>query len=174
VKHQKTAVRKRPVTRTVEPSTEKRCGKPVRVNTDVDESEDWHCVKDAGHQDDHYVENDDGSSGMAIKLTELEREYWNGYNAAAQLAQNDLTVWAMRVLWEWARRHEEATPPTPIFHHYLSRADGDSIPRWKIANPVTYKIETFASPEAAVVFAANALVTQDPSLAPSEKPAVQP
>jgi hypothetical protein len=95
VKHQKTARRAEPITRTVEPST-KKCGHPSRVNIDVDEHEVWHCVKDAGHQDDHYSENDDGSAGMAISLTATEKRYWVGFNAgvkaAAKLVSNHSCV----------------------------------------------------------------------------------
>ncbi len=87
MKHQKPARRAKPVMRTPEPSTEKRCGHPSRVNIDVGEHEVWHCVKDAGHQDNHYAENADGSAGMAITLSAVEKRYWAGFNAGVASAE---------------------------------------------------------------------------------------
>ena len=83
MKQQVTADQAKPVTDSPDSSTESRCGKPIRVAIDVDESEDWYCVKDSGHQDGHYVENNDGSSGMAIKLTPIEEAHWGGFAAGA-------------------------------------------------------------------------------------------
>jgi hypothetical protein len=55
-----------------------RCNKAERVRTDVDETEEWFCVKPYGHEENHYVENADHSSGMAVALTPAEVEYQRG------------------------------------------------------------------------------------------------
>lgn len=61
-----------------------RCNKVQRVRTDVDESEDWFCVKPYGHAENHYVESADHSSGMAVELTPEEVAYQVGFAAGAK------------------------------------------------------------------------------------------
>jgi hypothetical protein len=55
-----------------------RRNKAERVRTDVDETEEWFCVKPYGHEENHYVENADHTAGMAVALTPAEVEYRRG------------------------------------------------------------------------------------------------
>jgi hypothetical protein len=75
------------------------CNKVERVRTDVDESENWHCVKTYGHADCHYVENADGSSGMAVALTPEEAAYQKGLVDGAERPRAVLVRTA-----EWLQR----------------------------------------------------------------------
>ena len=63
---------------------------------------------------------------------------------------------AVRVLDAWAKKHEEATPPTPLFHKYMGSG------RWPILMPGG--IEHFDSAAEARIAAADALVKEDPIL----------
>jgi len=47
----------------------KKCRKAFKIDG---ERKPWHCVKARGHRDGHYVENDDGSAGMAVRQTKEE------------------------------------------------------------------------------------------------------
>jgi hypothetical protein len=72
----------------------------------------------------------------------------------------------MRVLWAWARKHEEATVPMAVYHRYLSKVDGGECQQWRIAMPYGsgIRIEAFSTPEAATIVLAQCLVAQDAEL----------
>lgn len=92
---------------------------------------------------------------------------------AAKERQETRLLWAMRVLWAWAERHEEAAMPMPVFHRYLSKVDGARVPEWKAPVPFAdpdgvfrgIKIVGFSSPEEATIALAEALFKQETSLA---------
>lgn len=75
------------------------CNKVVRVSIDVDESEEWRCVKPLHHAEVHYVENADRSAGMAVPLTPEEIAYQKGLVDGARAPIEILTEWAA-----WLRR----------------------------------------------------------------------
>lgn len=92
--------------------------------------------------------------------------------------QDARTLWATRVLFSWAKKHEEATPPMPVFHRYMSKVDGDRLPSRRVPIPFAdhdgvfrgIGIQAFATPEAAVLALAEALAQQDPALTSEPKP----
>ena len=63
-------------------------------------------------------------------------------------------VTALEAVFAWCRKHEEATPPMPVFHEYLGTAE-----RWLVAIPRDGKItiEAFADPTAALIALGDAL-----------------
>jgi hypothetical protein len=68
---------------------------------------------------------------------------------------------AQRIIWAWATKHEEATPPAPVFHRYMNGA------QWRIPIPGTggrFEVQSFHTPEGATLALAAALVAQDASL----------
>jgi len=83
MKHQKAAVRTRPVTRTVVSSTKKgpRCKHVERVMVDQDEYADWPCTLWFGHRGKHLVVEPKGARRLAIDLTPEEVAYWKGFDA---------------------------------------------------------------------------------------------
>lgn len=97
---------------------------------------------------------------------------WRELERDAERRGDSRVLWAMRVLWKWAEKHEEATIPTPVFHRYMSKVDGARLPSWKA--PVVFAdadgvfrgigIQVFGSPEEATIAIAEALAKQDPAL----------
>lgn len=79
---------------------------------------------------------------------------------------------AMRTLFAWAEKHEEATMPVPVFHRYMSKVDGGYCKQWRVALPFIGRgngsligLAAFATAEEAIIATAEALVKDDKLLA---------
>lgn len=73
---------------------------------------------------------------------------------------------AVRILLNWARKHDGIAPPFPVFHSYLSEVDK----RWRAPkhNPTSVGVEPFADGEEALISIAEGLVNADTSLDPDK------
>jgi hypothetical protein len=71
-------------------------------------------------------------------------------------------LWAIGILDAWARKHDEATPPVPVFHSYMG-----PFGQWVIvligSDGLLYA-RPFDTPWEARVTAAEALLEDDPTL----------
>jgi len=113
---------------------EKKCGARALVRVPYGRSEGlvdgdgrpvyWTCVKPAGHRNDHYVESDDHTEGMAEPLTALEQAYLDGFDAGviSVTATPAPVVDAVR-LWgredEWRMVQEECAELVVAVSHFL-------------------------------------------------------
>jgi hypothetical protein len=78
---------------------------------------------------------------------------------------------AVRILLNWARKHDGITPPFPVFHPYMSRVDGADCPRWRAPkfSSTSVTVEPFADGEVALIEIAEGLVKEDADLDPERQ-----
>lgn len=93
--------------------------------------------------------------------SQTDKQYMAAFGALgvvmAELETLKRELWAVRVLDAWAEKHEEASPPHPIFHLYMVARN-----RWTVLLPGG--IRHFESASAARIAAAEVLTKEDPTL----------
>lgn len=80
----------------------------------------------------------------------------------AQQEHNEKFLLAMRIIFAWSKKWEEATPIMPVYHRYLSDMNGVPLPRWKAF--IDNKMEVFDDPEKACIAIADFIVRLDPTI----------
>lgn len=97
------------------------------------------------------------------ELATISREASEHAAARAKLVDE---LRAIRILDAWTEKHEEAMPPTPVFHKYLSKGEPGLWACWTISLPRDGRIsiERFSTATKARIAAADALAKEDPSL----------
>lgn len=75
---------------------------------------------------------------------------------------------ALRILLNWGKKNDGITPPFPVYHSYMSKIDGDRLPRWRTPEVTssTVFLQAHADGELAIIESAEALVKDDPGLDP--------
>lgn len=75
---------------------------------------------------------------------------------------------AVRILLNWARKHEETMPPFPTFHAYMSDATSARLPQWRAVSvtPTRVTVDPHSDGEEALIATAETLVKEDKELDP--------